>query len=109
MQTRTLSIAIVRLLLCLMIGSIVSLSNSAPAQTPDGETPAQEDVCSGEVGAAYGLCNAYREAMDCDGEYPQASDAACQRVFDQFVKIAGVAPPPCECVGGGGGGGTQCR
>ena len=35
-------------------------------QTPDGQTPATETACELESGAAFGLCNAYCEAMDCD-------------------------------------------
>lgn len=69
----------------LFVGSVVVMSNQAWSQTPDGETPADEDVCDGLTGAAWGLCNAYCEAMDCDG-VPQASDAACNRVADNFDK-----------------------
>ncbi len=38
------------------------------AQTADGQTPAEENICStwGFTGKVSGLCNAYCEAMDCD-------------------------------------------
>ena len=65
------------------------------AQTPDGETPSVETVCDTQVGAAFGLCNAYCEAMDCDYAEPQASEQACNRVFDRFMNITGEMPP-CE-------------
>jgi cysteine-rich repeat protein len=70
--------------------------------TPDGETPAQEDVCAMESGAAFGLCNAYCEAMDCDlandgdpDTAPAASAVACAKVYNDFMQIRGIAPP-CE-------------
>jgi hypothetical protein len=72
------------------------LAAPATAQTPDENTPAEEAVCDGQVGAAYGLCNAYCEAMDCDSDYPQASETACNKVGNKFMNLTGVQPP-CEC------------
>jgi hypothetical protein len=54
-----------------------------------------EDVCANETGAAYGLCTAYCEAMDCDGAEPNANETACGRVHDNFVDRTGY-DPPCE-------------
>ena len=34
--------------------------------TPDGQTPAQETMCDGLTGPAFGLCNAYCGAQDCE-------------------------------------------
>ena len=67
------------------------------AQTPDGETPAVEDVCAlaGLAGALKGLCNAYCEAMDCDSNDPRASARACERVRGNFVEASGGQEPPC--------------
>jgi hypothetical protein len=71
------------------------------AATPDGQTPSEENVCDGQTGAAFGLCNAYCEAMDCDSGSPEASDRACARVGEHFERLTG-GPPPCgcPCVGG---------
>ncbi|MGD2063691.1 MAG: hypothetical protein PVF51_08940 [Nitrospirota bacterium] len=52
-----------------------------------------EDVCASETGAAYGLCTAYCEAMDCDGVEPNANETACGKVYDNFVDRTGYAPP----------------
>ena len=41
--------------LCLLI----TFAGTAAAQTPDGSPPAEETVCDGQTGAAYGLCTAY--------------------------------------------------
>ena len=69
----------------LFLCSLILCTGSALGQTPDGETPAQEDVCDGESGAAFGLCNAYCEAMDCHLDNPQASANACTKVGDKFT------------------------
>ena len=55
--------------------------------------PNTSDVCDSESGAAYGLCNAYCEAMDCDSDEPRASIQACDRIFDNYDKVVGGAPP----------------
>ena len=74
----------------LAVGAIL-LSGTLYAQTP-----AAEDACDGLYGAAYGLCNAYCEAMDCDSvTAPQASANACVKVFDRFAQITGDVLP-CE-------------
>ena len=49
--------------------ALASLSGTANAATPDGETPANEGVCDalqGGTGGLYGLCVAYCEAQDLD-------------------------------------------
>ncbi len=78
----------------LAAGLVMAVPLIASAQTPDGQTPAVETVCEGESGAAFGLCNAYCEAMDCDN-LPEASLTACERVRDQFMKITD-RDLPCE-------------
>lgn len=52
--------------------------------------------CDSMQGAAYGLCTAYCEAMDCDG-VPQASETACDRVMTNYRRATGDAnaEPPC--------------
>jgi hypothetical protein len=75
----------------------VLFGNNAMSETPDGETPAVEDVCDLEVGAAYGLCVSYCEAMDCKNENQHSDDQACMRVLDNYKKIKGDgAVFPCE-------------
>jgi hypothetical protein len=81
----------------------ILLSGTLYAKTPDGVTPADEAICDLESGAAYGLCNAYCEAMDCDGDQTHASATACQRVQDRFTQKTGrdlpclVPPAVCPC------------
>ncbi len=66
----------------------------------EGQALANDDPCAGEVGAAYGLCNAYCEAMDCDSNFPTASQQACDRVKANYQKkindITNSVPVPCE-------------
>ena len=54
-----------------------------------------ESACDGEQGAAYGLCNAFCDAMDCDSDDPQASETACNKVKSKFQNITG-RDVPCE-------------
>jgi len=68
------------------------------AQTPDGETPSEETGCDGYEGRAFGLCNAYCEAMDCDSLDPKASWQACDRVYESFER-ATQEEPPCYLQG----------
>lgn len=69
-------------------------TGSVSAKTPDGQTPSQETVCDMETGAAFGLCNAYCEAMDCTDPNQRASDQGCQSVRENFERKTG-RPLPC--------------
>lgn len=85
-----------RILIALFVFVLLwSFAVISDAQTSDGVTPASESICDGEVGAAYGLCNAYCEAMDCDSEEPNASEKACEKVLANYVKHTDMMPP-CE-------------
>ncbi len=85
------------LLAFIVFSLVISIGFSAYSQTPDEMTPAEETVCDGFEGAAYGLCNAYCEAMDCDSKEPQASDTACEKVFANFMKKTDEEPPCLGC------------
>jgi hypothetical protein len=50
---------------------------------------------AGLTGAAFGLCTAYCEGLDCDGDAPPASGNACERLQRNFEKITGGLPLPC--------------
>ena len=78
-----------------LAGLMVLGAGSAWAKTPDGKPPSVETVCDNETGAAFGLCNAYCEAMDCDSPNHHASDNACAAVKRNFEKKTG-RPLPCE-------------
>jgi hypothetical protein len=79
----------------LVTALVLVLGNPILAQTADSYTPAVETVCDSQVGASYGLCNAYCEAMDCDSDAPQASATACIKVANKFINITG-NELPCE-------------
>lgn len=72
-------------------------AGSALAQTADSQTPAEESVCDVLDGAAWGLCNAYCEAMDCDSANPNANRTACDKVKGKFAALD-VGDLPCEPV-----------
>lgn len=68
---------------------------------------ANPGVCDGETGRAFGLCNAYCEAMDCDWDL-NAPEKACSRVKSNYQKLTGEEELPCEqmslaCVTGDSG------
>jgi hypothetical protein len=79
----------------LLASFVMIFARSGSAHTPDGQTPAQETVCDNEQGAAFGLCNAYCEAMDCTDPNQHASDQGCAAVKRNFEKKTG-RPLPCE-------------
>jgi hypothetical protein len=45
---------------------------------------------------AFGLCEAYCEALACDGPDPRGSERACSRLARDFARRANGAPLPCE-------------
>jgi hypothetical protein len=79
----------------ILLLALVAAALPMAAKTPDGQTPSEETVCDNETGAAFGLCNAYCEAMDCDSPNHHASDQACASVRNNFFRKTG-RPMPCE-------------
>jgi len=88
---------------------------TASAMTPDGVTPAEEDVCDVLIGGTpglYGLCVAYCEAQDCDSD--AAHSGQCTRrppnepvlrnynrkmaVGDPAMPCLAPPPSPCPCL-----------
>lgn len=92
-------IIVIVLALSLLVAGAAVAQPTPPEQfgTPDNMTPAMEDVCDETTGKANGLCVAYCEAMDCDSENPNASENACTKVGENFIRITGELPP-CERV-----------
>ena len=79
-----------------LVGAVLALAaGRLEAKTPDGSPPSVETVCDNEQGAAFGLCNAYCEAMDCDSPNHRASDNACASVRRNFERKTG-RPMPCQ-------------
>lgn len=64
---------------------LASLSHADPGA-------ANATVCADYSGRAFGLCNAYCEATDCD-EDPNADQAACDALYDNFEAATGESPP----------------
>lgn len=88
------------ILKAIVFGSFCWVLSPAMASTPDGQTPAQEDVCDGLVDAEYGTCVAYCEAMDCDSPDTKASDKACANKIKKWEQLVGNDQPlPCVQTG----------
>ena len=106
-----------------LLTGFAMLSGSAMAQTPDGQTPANEGVCDvlqGHTPGLYGLCVAYCEAQDLDlvgdketpnnkilGNYRKKMkagdpDMPCIQVpcpcwnADQLANVGATATPTCN-------------
>ena len=74
----------------------LSVSHVGFAKTSDGETPSVETICDvyhGASSGAFGLCNAYCEAMDCGDPFQNASNRGCASVNKNFEKRFGVRLP----------------
>lgn len=85
----------------------VMLAFAPPAlsKTPDGKTPAEEDICDPLRGATpglYGLCVAYCEAHDADMISPSGDpnelNTPNQRILDNYNRKKKEADPPMPCV-----------
>jgi hypothetical protein len=59
---------------------------------------ANEGVCAGQVGAAFGLCISYYEALDC----PNVESPACEVIADNYNEITGldIGNLGCPCFAG---------
>ena len=78
------------------VAVVLAFSQVGQAWAAGDVNSCAQDVCSQtELGGALkGLCNAYCEAMDCDGD-PNANAVACTSVRDKFLKKSGGIEPPC--------------
>ena len=72
----------------------ISESTRALQGPPDGDTPATEIVCDDYDGVAYGLCNSYCEARDCDQKDPPGP--GCDVVKLKFKELTGEDNLPCD-------------
>lgn len=75
---------------------VAAFPMAAFAGTPDGQTPAEETVCDGYHGAAYGLCVSYCEARDCDDPRKHAADRSCDVTSKKFFALTGLTAMPCQ-------------
>jgi hypothetical protein len=80
-------------LILLALGISVCVIPLAIAKTPDGQTPAAETVCDGLEGAAFGLCNAYCEAQDCD---LRPGKKSCESLRENYAESTGTDRFPCD-------------
>jgi len=88
----------------ILTAGLVLSSGSVIAQTPDGETPANEGVCDSLIGATpglYGLCNAYCEAQDLDSFEKEPPRTKILANYRKKMKAGDPDMPciqePCAC------------
>lgn len=87
------------------IAGMLLLSGGIYAQTPDGETPANEGVCDQLIGGTpglYGLCVAFCEAQDC--YYDETQSMQCevpnQKILKNYNKKKSAGDPEMPCLVG---------
>ena len=83
---------------------LLVLALPAHAKTPDGVTPAEEDVCDPLRNATpglYGLCVAYCEAHDAELISPQGNpdelNRPNQRILANYNRQKKESDPPMPC------------
>ncbi len=82
---------------------LILIPTATGAQTPDGQTPAEETYCDQYSGRKFGICNAWYEAMDCD--YAGQKASACNNLKAMLDDLSGDGSPsgeittPCPCFG----------
>ena len=47
----------------------------------------EDEVCADQVGAAYGLCTSYFDAIHCQ-QAPEGQSKACEKIARTYLKIA---------------------
>jgi hypothetical protein len=75
-----------------------SFTSVAVAQTPDGETPANEGVCDslqGSTPGLYGLCVAYCEAQDLDSFDKNPPN---EKILANYRKKMNAGDPDMPCI-----------
>jgi hypothetical protein len=81
-----------RFVITFSLALLLALAGRAITQTPDKQPPSQEASCDGLTGAAFGICNAYCEAQDCDVH----ARPSCERLRAKFLKATGHDRFPCD-------------
>lgn len=77
----------------------LTVVGSVPVEAGNGRGQGTATVCdeANLIGAAYGACNVYCEALNCDGLRPNGPASSCERALDRFMELTGELPP-CEPV-----------
>jgi hypothetical protein len=83
-----------------LLAGVAMMGGNAMAQTPDGETPANEGVCDVLKAPTvshglYGLCVAYCEAQDLDTFDKEPPN---NKILDNYNKRKQAADPAMPCV-----------
>ena len=90
---------------CLRFGFLLCICSLVVPQVTAGQRHGSQTVCDSAdlIGAAFGACNAYCEALDCDGSPGRGSSKACENTLERFMDLTGELPPcepACPCASG---------
>ena len=81
-----------------VLAALTTMNGNVMAQTPDGETPANEGVCDvlqGGTPGLYGLCVAYCEAQDLDSFDKEPPNT---KILANYRKKMQAGDPDMPCV-----------
>ena len=87
-----------------VIAVCIAVAGALLAKTPDGQPPSKENPCAGLSRSAFGICNAYCEAQDCD-VHPRPS---CDKLRANWKKATGQDKLPCDRVACGDSAAPTC-
>src|SRR5215510_2562713 len=73
---------------------LLSLTGRAPAKPPDDQGQDDKSDCRQFSGGAFGLCNAFCSAQDCESE--RGGSNACASLRRNFERLTGRNVFPCE-------------
>lgn len=82
--------------LCFSSSIVIALIGFVTTVAWPVSSPAQDGVCDGLEGAAYGLCNAYCNEMKCGTDQQKASDKGCGKVLNVFKRKSSLLYAPCN-------------
>lgn len=88
-------------ILFLCVSSAIAGASASDNNTNNlrGGARALEDECAGQVGRAYGLCNAFCTAQDCDEAFYDDEGniiKSCAKIKENYEDATGLASLPCE-------------
>ena len=94
----------------LIFAALSLFGPAVPGQTPDNDTPANENVCDelmGGTSGLYGLCVAFCEAQDCEATLDLSTgtfelDSTCKtsnvKLLEKYNQRKGPTDPEMPCV-----------
>ena len=83
--------------LCAFVVFMLAMGSTHAQRGGDGMNPSEETSCDPlRDSPAFGLCNAYCEAKDCDSPNPKGSENSCNQILSNFKRVTNEQMPCIE-------------